>query len=228
MVPVMSKPSNAGIRSLGRVLGWAVFAAALAMAGLDAAGRVDAQEPKLPEITANPTLVIFADRKMADGEWAALFDALGRNVPEASAEAPAIAVHPQIMRGDAVVPGMSVASAIVVYLHGDCTLAPLVRRSAYGVPLGWVRAEHGRIEPFVHVNCSAIGQVLGADAAGLDRTRRDAMMGGAVARVILHEWIHIATQNMGHSMRGLSKAEFGVDDLIAGQGQLGAQLRGSR
>ena len=38
-------------------------------------------------------------------------------------------------------------------------------------------------------------------------------MAHAVARVILHEWIHIATQNSGHSSYGLTKARFGVDDL---------------
>jgi len=31
--------------------------------------------------------------------------------------------------------------------------------------------------------------------------------------VILHEWIHIATQNPGHSSHGLAKARFGVNDL---------------
>jgi hypothetical protein len=90
------------------------------------------------------------------------------------------------------------------------------RRTAYGVPLGWVRRLDGRIEPFAHVDCARIGQVLGPQALGMDADRRNAVMAGAIARVILHEWIHIATQNPRHAERGITKAQFGVADLMTG------------
>jgi hypothetical protein len=83
----------------------------------------------------------------------------------------------------------------------------------------------GRIAPFIHVDCTRIGQVLGPQALGLDRDRRNSLMGGAIARVVLHEWIHIATQSSSHAQRGISKAQFGVADLTAGSGQPVARLR---
>jgi hypothetical protein len=67
--------------------------------------------------------------------------------------------------------------------------------------------------------------VLGAEAEGRDRDQRNAMMAGAIARVILHEWIHIATQSPKHGTRGVSKPQFGVDDLMAGDSQPVAGLR---
>jgi len=174
-----------------------------------------------PEADAQTTtLVIFADRKMADGEWAALFEALRRNMAD---EVPLLGSDPRVIRGDQMKPGLEVEQAVVVYVHGDCNLQPLARRTAYGVPLGWVRRVDGRIEPFAHVDCTRIGQVLGARAAGLSRERRDAMMAGAMAQVILHEWIHIATQSPGHGSSGVTKAEFGVEDLVAGEGEARGQ-----
>jgi len=170
------------------------------------------------------TIVIFSDRRMEDREWAALFDALRRNVVEAAAESHAIAVMPELVRGDAMKPGLGVDSAIVVFLHGDCDLEPLPRRTAFGVPLGWVHEQHGRIEPFAHVDCTRIGQVLGGQALRVSRDRRNSIMAGAIARVILHEWIHIATQCSAHAEQGIEKAQFGVADLMDGDDQPMARL----
>jgi hypothetical protein len=162
------------------------------------------------------TMVIFADRRMEDRQWNALFDALRRDLAGPAAETRGMADHFQIVRGDTMQPGMDVESPIVVYLHGDCNLAPQPRRTAFGVPLGWVWLVDGRIAPFAHVDCTRIGQVLGPQALGMGADRRNGVMAGAIARVILHEWIHIATQNPGHAERGITKAQFGVADLMMG------------
>jgi len=81
--------------------------------------------------------------------------------------------------------------------------------------LGWVRLVHGRIEPFIHVECAQIVQELGPLVLGMNRKRRDAVMGEAMARVIVHEWVHVATQNAGHAAHGVAKSHFGVADLLA-------------
>jgi len=85
--------------------------------------------------------------------------------------------------------------------------------------------EHGRIEPFAHVDCTRIGQVLGPQALGLNRNQRNTVMTGAIARVVLHEWIHIATQNPAHAESGISKAQFGVADLMHRDSEPIARLR---
>jgi hypothetical protein len=160
---------------------------------------------------------------MEDQEWTALSDALHRSALEA-AETQAIVGTPEVVRGDRMEPGLQVKTVVVVFLHGDCRLVPLAKRTAFGVPLGWVRRMDGHIEPFVHLDCTRIGQVLGAQARGLDLKRRNAMMTGAMARVILHEWIHFATQSSAHSKIGISKAQFGVADLMADGSQPVARL----
>lgn len=231
------KSDAAGRHVCARFGALAAISAALTMAvflGLSSRGDAQSSTAVEPKIfaqlkTSEPmTLVIFADRKMGDGEWTALFDALRREAVEAAAEKPEISAYPILLRGDAVKPGLRVESAIVVHLHGDCSLTSPPGKPALGEPLGWAMKAHGRIEPFAHVDCTTIEQVLGPRAAALRLAPRNAMMAGAVARVILHEWIHIATQNPGHSRHGISKAEFSNADLTAGDSEPVAKLGNSR
>lgn len=162
------------------------------------------------------TIVLFADRPMPDAQWADLLSSMGTEPADGEAEMQPLMKNAEILRGDLIRPGIRVQKAIVVYLHGDCTLDPLVRRVAYAVPLGWVHRRHGRIEPFVHVDCTRIGQVLGPQVRGIKRDQRMRVMAGAIARVVLHEWIHIATQSPAHAESGVARAQFGVADLMAG------------
>lgn len=176
------------------------------------------------QIAAGPriTVVIFPSHPMPEDEWAALFASV-RAI--ASAERVEGAGGAEFVRGDTMRPGLSVENALVVYLHGDCNLEPLFRRTAYSVRLGWVIREDGRsgsgksgasgqIDPYIHVDCTRIGQVLGPEARGLDREARDRMMAGAMARVLVHEWIHIARQTAEHGRNGITKSSFGVADLL--------------
>jgi hypothetical protein len=167
-----------------------------------------------PAASAHATVVVFADHAMPDGQWTALFAALYTAVTGGSPETRALDSGAGFLRGDDIAPGMRVDSVITVYLHGDCRLLPALYRTAFGVPLGWVRRTGEGIEPFAHVDCAAIASVLGPQALWLSPQRRDDVMAGAIARVILHEWIHIATQNSGHAERGIEKASFGVADLM--------------
>jgi hypothetical protein len=183
---------------------------------------------------ANTVLAIFSDRPMSNEFWpiivGALREELASGAPETrflsgqtadsdpSADAPV-----QILRGDSIAPGLNVDNPITIYLHGDCVVPP--RSFSLGQPsssgaLGWVRLNHGHIEHFIHVECTRLGQTLATQTYGLDRDQRNRLMAVAIARVILHEWIHIATQNPGHARDGLAKAVFGPQDLISERCQL--------
>jgi hypothetical protein len=151
---------------------------------------------------------------MTDSEWAALFDALQKGTRSAQEETPALKAGVDLVRGDTIVHGLEVDRPISVYLHGDCTLVPMPRYMALGA-LGWVRLVHGQIQPFIHVDCAQIVQELGPLVLGMNRKRRDTVMGEAMARVIVHEWIHVATQNAGHAKHGVAKSSFGIADLLA-------------
>jgi hypothetical protein len=61
--------------------------------------------------------------------------------------------------------------------------------------------------------------MLGPLALGMDRSHLDNVMAEAIARVILHEWIHIATQSASHGANGITKPQFVVRDLLAGDAE---------
>jgi hypothetical protein len=192
--------------------------------------------------SAQTTLVIFSDRPIPEGLWPALVAALRKELASGSPQiqvlvdqklpsqwvdplsgADSAASSIEIVRGDTVGPsGLIANNPITVYLHGECKITPRPGRPFSGenyvsgsTALGWVQSNHGRIEPFAHVECDPLGQMLAVQAFGLNRDQRNQLMAVAIARVILHEWIHIATQNPRHSTNGISKAQFGVADLLA-------------
>ncbi len=187
---------------------------------LFAAPRPD-NRPLTVALAAPPgrtTLVIFADQSLPSGEWPALFAALRSALAGGAGEMRVLHPDPILIRADDMAPGTLVQSPVVVFLHGDCRLEPRPPQDTSGAVLGWVWLSHeaGRpiIQPFVHVDCTVISEVLGQRSLGMSDSERDDAMADAIAQVILHEWIHIATQNAGHEPSGVMKAAFGPDDLL--------------
>jgi hypothetical protein len=178
------------------------------------------QAPAQAETTV---LAIFSDRPMTDELWPHLAAALREDLASGAPETRVLIVpasKTQIVRGDSIVPGLRTDHPISIYLRGDCVLAlqprpVLLFQVSVSGPLGWVQRDHGRIEPFIHVECTRLAQLLASEAYGLDRDGRSRLMAAAIARVILHEWIHIATQSERHAQEGLGKAAFGPRDLVA-------------
>jgi hypothetical protein len=207
------------VRKIRQIAATLIALAGFALSFESARGQ-DASAAPIPAV-APTTVVIFPTRPMPEDEWAALFAAVQT---VASAEKIEGGAGAEFVRGDTMRPGLSVENAVVVYLHGSCDLEPLPRRTAYSVRLGWVMRENGRrengqpesgqIEPYIHVDCTRIGQVLGPEVRGLDREARDRMMAGAIARVLVHEWIHFARQTAEHGRNGITKPSFGVADLL--------------
>jgi hypothetical protein len=105
------------------------------------------------------------------------------------------------------------SSIIVVKLLGRCDVLPQTDHPSKG-PLGWVPEISGTIQPIISIDCTRIAEVLRPAAAGLNKQARQYMMDQAIAHVLIHEWIHIATQSTRHSSRGLSQAYLSVNDLI--------------
>ncbi len=171
-------------------------------------------ETSTPMAPHQTTLIVFARHRMPEGEWNDLFAAMRVGAAEAAKETPALRGGMKMLRSDAVAPGMHADSPIAVYLHGDCTLLPMPRYIQAG-RLGWVMEYHGRIEPFIHVDCTQLVDMLGPMALPMNQPRRNMVMAEAMTRVILHEWIHIATQNAGHADHGVAQPQFGVRDLLA-------------
>jgi hypothetical protein len=175
------------------------------------------------------TVVVFADRPLPKNEWPSLRTAIRSVLADVAADAQAIDINAELVEGNALVPGLRVDASLSVYLHGDCNfeLQP-PRGYPAGATLGWVWQRQGTIEPFVHVDCTSIGQILEPGIYWFSKDQRIHAMAWAIARVIVHEWIHIATQSAGHSGQGVTKAHFGIDDLLPEHDRYLARLRGSR
>ncbi len=184
-----------------------VFALSLLAHVFSATARAQAPTP-------SAVLAIFSDRPMSDEFWPIIVSALREELASGASETrflPAV----RILRGDRIAPGLNVDNPITIYLHGDCARGFSLGQTSNLEALGWVRLNHGHIERFIHVECTRLGQTLASQTYGLARDQQDKLMARAIARVILHEWIHIATQNPGHAQDGLAKATFGPRDLIA-------------
>jgi hypothetical protein len=171
-------------------------------------------ETPAPTAPHTTSLIVFASHRMPEGEWTALFAALRRGATNEAAETPALRGEFEILRGETLPRGLQLDLPIVVFLHGDCTLLP---RPLYiqADTLGWVLRSNGRIEPFIHVNCTGLVNMLGPMSQAMSPNRRYMVMAEAMTRVILHEWIHIATQSPSHTKQGVEKRQFGVRDLLA-------------
>jgi hypothetical protein len=203
-----------------------LFALGISCMGESPTGpRISDQAP-----AAQTTLAIFHDRPIEDDLWQALVTSLHEELASIATETRGPAAENasadagssiQIIRGDTILPGISVDKSIAVYLQGECKTTPTPHAELYGQrqpwvagALGWVNMTNGHIDPFIHVDCKRIGEMLGVVGIGRSRDQRNQLMANAIARVVTHEWIHVATQNPRHSRHGVGKAEFGIEDLL--------------
>jgi hypothetical protein len=72
----------------------------------------------------------------------------------------------------------------------------------------------GAIQPYIYVDCTRIAQELNPTTLGLSNDARTRAMSQAIAHVLVHEWIHIATQNVGHTSHGISEAQLTASRLV--------------
>jgi hypothetical protein len=164
------------------------------------------------------TMAIFASHAIQSQDWAALENALAAEDSRNAVEMPELAAYRlQLIRGDQIVAGISVQQSITVSVNGDCFSTPspfLEGHPSIGV-LGWVMRKRERaIEPFIHIECDHILQLLQPRIATMSREQQRRVMAIAMSRVILHEWNHIETQSSHHKERGLTKSAFTAEDLM--------------
>jgi hypothetical protein len=186
--------------------------AALSATPLCAGSALALVESPMPH-TSHTTMVVFTDHPMEDDQWSKLVRELQRSEIKLETVAREIRGGLDVLRGRDLVAGVSADEVISVSVIGDCTLLPGPRKMVNGA-LGWVKKVDGEIQPFIHVSCERIVEMLQPLALGMDKDRRDEVMAEALARVIVHEWIHIATQKIGHEKSGVMESQFQVSDLL--------------
>jgi hypothetical protein len=156
---------------------------------------------------------------MDDDQWSALVRELQRADVRLETAARELGGGIEVLRGRDLVSGIEGDQMISVRIIGDCTLLPGPRRMVSGA-LGWVKKVDGEIQPFIHVSCERVVEMLQGMALGMNRERRDTVMAEAMARVIAHEWIHIATQRSSHEKSGVMESQFQLSDLMTDDARL--------
>jgi hypothetical protein len=166
-------------------------------------------------IQPRPKLFISSEHRLPAAMWSALFAALERGLPEAAAKVPTTDMSPEFIRGDLETIDDPTGQRIVtVYLRGNC-LPPAVRFPfPEGQSLGWVNKIGGVIVPIIHVECTQVGEAISSRTQYMTSDDRTNAMADAIARVTLHEWIHVATQSPAHDSEGIRKRGFGSRDLL--------------
>ena len=71
----------------------------------------------------------------------------------------------------------------------------------------------GKVLPFAAVDCDRIRSLLGT-ALSYSRSQASSLMGRAMARVLAHEIYHILADTTKHTSHGVTKRQFGTDDLL--------------
>jgi hypothetical protein len=198
------------LRLLHRQAGGAILGALLTL--LPASAAVLPSQPEEP----GTTIVFYAQPNVSEDLWPALFQVLRADLAEETGELPngfVLDKQAAFVRGSDDLRGHVFSRIIVVKLLGRCDVLPQTGHPSRG-PLGWVPQISGTIQPLISIDCTRIAEVLRPAAAGLNKPGRQYVMDQAIAHVLIHEWIHIATQSTRHSSRGISQAYLSVNDLI--------------
>jgi hypothetical protein len=175
--------------------------------------------PMLNAEQSGTAIVFYAQPQMKEDLWPALFQALRVDLADGAGELPNglfLDKEPIFLRGSEDLRGVLFSSVISVKLLGRCDVFPQADRPALRGPLGWVMLVSGKVQPFVSIDCTRLTQVLRPKLTGLTLGGRRYAVAQAIAHVLIHEWIHIATQSSSHSGRGIAQANLSVDELIAG------------
>ena len=174
--------------------------------------------PALHAQQPGTAVIFYAQLQVDDEQWSDLFQTLRADLAAGMGESPngfALQQNPAYFRGNDLALGTVFSSVIVVKLLGRCDVFLQLDRPSLDAPLGWVWQVSGTIQPFIYVDCERIAQVLRSRSAGFDKYERRHAMAQAIAHVVIHEWIHIATQSPAHGARGITKQFLSAAELTA-------------
>jgi hypothetical protein len=177
-----------------------------------------APAPALHAQQPGTAVIFYAQLQVDDELWSDLFQTLRADLAAGMGESPngfALQQNPAYFRGNDLALGTVFSRVIVVKLLGRCDVLLQSDRPSLDHPLGWVWQVSGKIQPFIFVDCERIAQVLRSRSAGLDKYERRHAMAQAIAHVVIHEWIHIATQSPAHGARGITKQFLSPAELTA-------------
>ncbi|MCU1338439.1 MAG: hypothetical protein JWO19_4020 [Bryobacterales bacterium] len=110
-----------------------------------------------------------------------------------------------------------VATLVVLEMRGVCEPPnrDFASETVATVTLASTAVSDGQVLPFSWVNCRTLTELL-ASALSVQRSdQRDYLYGRAIARVVAHELYHVLANEREHSVDGVAKACFTLQDLMS-------------
>jgi hypothetical protein len=206
-------------RQVIRTVPGIVLASLLAFGPARSASAAAIPAPMSNAELSGTAIIFYAQPQMKEDLWPVLFQALRADLADGAGELPnglVLDKEPIFVRGSEDLRGVLFSKVISVKLLGRCDVFPQTDRPALSGPLGWVLLVSGKVQPFVSIDCTRLIQLLHPKLAGLTVEGRRYAEAQAIAHVLIHEWVHIATQSSSHGGRGIAQANLSVDQLIAG------------
>ena len=174
--------------------------------------------PALHAQQPGTAVIFYAQPQLNDELWPDLLQSLRADLAAGIGEAPngfALPQNAAFFRGNEHAMEIHFSRVIVIKLLGHCDVLPQSDRPSLDGPLGWVLMVSGTIQPYIFVDCARITQALRATSLGLNKYESRHEIAQAIAHVVIHEWIHIATQSPAHGKRGITKQFLTAAELTA-------------
>jgi hypothetical protein len=164
-----------------------------------------------PAVAYDTLVIVYFPSPSCGAFWPALKSELERS------ESPELLTGSVVwITRDEFQKGMESRHGYEILLHGDCRMAaPGTSQNPSPGPLGWVLMVNDQIQPFVHVDCDRVQQMLHRELRDKTTAERRHILARAVARIVVHEMKHIVTQSSLHGRSGLQKAQVSSSDLLA-------------
>jgi len=105
----------------------------------------------------------------------------------------------------------------VVKFSGRCEIIPSATPFQPGQRLGWTHISDGVILPFAGIDCDAVFAYLFRGLWLKPPPARERILGRALARVTVHELLHILAGTAAHSDHGVDQPTLSASQLLAGR-----------
>ncbi len=174
--------------------------------------------PALHAQQPGTAVIFYAQLQINDDLWPDLLHSLHADLAAGIGEAPngfALPQNAAFFRGNEHAMEIHFSRVIVIKLLGHCDVLPQSDRPSLDGPLGWVLMVSGTIQPYIFVDCARITQALRATSLGLNKYESRHEIAQAIAHIVIHEWIHIATQCPAHGAHGITKQFLSPAELTA-------------
>jgi len=108
------------------------------------------------------------------------------------------------------------AELVVVAFKGSCRMDSDLPASMPPGALGWTHMSDGDVLPFADVSCDRIRRLIHPLVGGLERFKKEAALGRAIARVVAHELYHVFADTTKHG-KGIAKPFYTAAELTVEQ-----------